>query len=111
MQLIARMVVLVPPAGCALVKYFGVLAPAARTRPRIVPAVSPRKRKGKPAGAPRPSATSLYPWADLLKRTFLEDVTRCPCGGRLTLIAVVTSREGIDRMVTHFGVKTATRPP
>ena len=53
MQLIARVVALVPPAGCALVKYFGVLAPAARTRPRIVPAVSRKEAQGKARWHPK----------------------------------------------------------
>lgn len=31
------------------------------------------------------------PWADLLRRVFADDVLRCPCGGRRSVIAVVTA--------------------
>jgi hypothetical protein len=30
------------------------------------------------------------PWADLLRRVFADDVLQCPCGGRRSVIAVVT---------------------
>lgn len=35
------------------------------------------------------------PWADLLRRVF-DDVLQCPCGGRRSMIAVVTD-PGIAR--------------
>lgn len=30
------------------------------------------------------------PWADLLRRVFADDVLQCACGGRRSVIAVVT---------------------
>ena len=30
------------------------------------------------------------PWAGLLRRVFADDVLHCPCGGRRSVIAVVT---------------------
>jgi hypothetical protein len=52
---------------------------------------SPSGTTSPPAPVRLPAKRSRkMPWLT----SFLEDVTRCPCGGRLTLIAVVTSREG-----------------
>jgi len=45
--------------------------------------------------APRPRAGRV-PWADLLRRVFADDVLQCPCGGRRSVIAVVTD-PGIAR--------------
>jgi hypothetical protein len=39
------------------------------------------------SGSPR---SSRLPWADLLRRVFADDVLQCPCGGRRSVIAVVT---------------------
>jgi hypothetical protein len=39
--------------------------------------------------APRPRAGRL-PWADLLRRVFADDVLQCACGGRRSIVAVVT---------------------
>jgi hypothetical protein len=33
----------------------------------------------------------MSPWADLLRRVFADDVLRCPCGGRRSVLAVVAN--------------------
>lgn len=33
----------------------------------------------------------VMPWADLLRRVFADDVLQCKCGGRRSIIAVVTN--------------------
>lgn len=51
-------------------------------------------------------ATSTYvDWASLLQRTFEVDVLRCAkCGGRLRVLAVVTDRQAIRRVLGHLGL-------
>ena len=51
-------------------------------------------------------ATSTYVgWASLLQRTFEVDVLRCAkCGGRLRVLAVVTDRQAIRRVLGRLGV-------
>jgi hypothetical protein len=38
---------------------------------------------------PDASRARRVPWADLLRRVFADDILRCPCGGRRSVIAVV----------------------
>jgi len=48
-----------------------------------------------------------FPWADLLRRAFAVDVLDCPeCGGRLRLLATITQRAVIERILAHFGLPT-----
>ncbi len=73
-----------------LVRYFGVFAPNARVRPRVVPAPAPLAPLAEAASCPvtpeplrpRPPRRCI-PWAERLKRTFQMDVLTCKrCGGR-----------------------------
>jgi hypothetical protein len=46
-----------------------------------------------------------YAWADLLRRVFAFDVLDCPqCGGRLRLLATITQREVVERILSHLGL-------
>jgi hypothetical protein len=83
-----RLAALVPPPRANLVRYFGVFAPKARVRPRVVPALPPAPPAEAPSCpvAPEPVRTPRprrpIPWAELLRRTFQTDVLTCPlCGG------------------------------
>ena len=48
-------------------------------------------------------------WADLIRRVYLEDVLRCPCGGRRRVLAMVFDPKSIERVLTHMGLPYA--PP
>jgi hypothetical protein len=49
-------------------------------------------------------------WATLLRRTFRVDVLECPkCNGRMRVIAVITEREVVRRILAHLALPT--RPP
>jgi len=58
-----RMAALVPPPRANLVRYFGVFAPNARGRPRVVPASLPRRcpRQLPAPWHPPPSASASHP--------------------------------------------------
>ncbi len=50
-------------------------------------------------------------WATLLRRSFHVDVLQCPrCHGRLRVIAVITEREPVRRILTHLGLPTGAPP-
>ncbi len=50
-------------------------------------------------------------WATLLRRSFHVDVLECPkCHGRLRVIAVITEREPVRRILSHLGVATQAPP-
>jgi hypothetical protein len=57
------------------------------------------------------SATPRVDWATLLRRSFAVDVLACPrCHGRLRVLAVITEREPVGRILAHLGMP-ADAPP
>jgi hypothetical protein len=121
LSLLCRLAALIPAPRFHTVRYSGVLAPASKWRPLIVPKPLPDARgdaasPGAPdsCGPPPPcdTAGSRYrPWAELLKRTFGIDVETCPrCGGRMRLLALITEPPNIARFLRHLGEATETPP-
>lgn len=50
-------------------------------------------------------------WASLLRRSFSVDVLECPkCHGRLRVMAVITEREPVTRILAHVGMPTGPPP-
>ena len=43
-------------------------------------------------------------WAELVMRVWLEDVLRCPCGGRRRVLAMVFNPDSIERILRHLGL-------
>jgi hypothetical protein len=57
------------------------------------------------------AVTPRLDWASLLRRTFDVDVLECPrCHGRLRVLAVITEREPVRRILEHLG-EPSTAPP
>jgi hypothetical protein len=122
-ELIERLVALVPRPRAHLVRYSGVLAPSFAARAQIVPKsgdTGPAEpaRPAAPAGAEAPKGPGRFPWASRIWRVFLEDVLACAgCSGRMTIVAAVTSRAGVSRILDHMRLPTAiatfhaARPP
>jgi hypothetical protein len=106
--LLARLAALVPPPRANLVVYHGVLASAASVRRHIVPRgepkSDPREDPGPWSSSGAPARSRNYTWAELLKRVFLLDVLRCPCGGPRRLIAVITTPEVIFSILRCLGL-------
>jgi hypothetical protein len=123
-ELIERLVAIVPRPRAHLTRYFGVLAPAFAARSGIVPAeagavaAAPAARTPPPAEAGKRRWPSRVPWASLIWRVFLNDVLECGrCGGRMEIIAAVTSTEAVTRIQEHLGLPStppgfhSARPP
>jgi hypothetical protein len=103
-DLVVRLIAMLPPPYSNQTRYHGVLAPAAKDRDLIVPEARQRpcRRATKPMRGPGPDAR--LPWAELLRRTFRIDVLRCArCGGRRTVIGMVTERAVARRILDHLG--------
>ena len=48
------------------------------------------------------------PWAELMRRTLGINVLQCPvCQATMLLLAVITRREVIDRILTHVKVHSS----
>jgi len=108
-SLLCRLAASVPPPRFHTVRYAGVLAPASPWRPRVVPlkqAPAPSDEAGQ-----QKRASSYWPWAELLARTFAVDVLACPqCQGRMRLLALVKEPTSIGRYLTAIG-EPAEVPP
>jgi len=103
-ELLDRVVPLIPRPYTHLVRFHGVLAPHANHRPHIVPASAVAANEDDEQGDGR-SPGGWIPWADLLKRVFLEDVTTCPaCGGRMSIVAVIMNREAARKILEKHGL-------
>jgi hypothetical protein len=57
------------------------------------------------------AATPRLDWARLLRRTFDIDILECPrCHGRLRVLAVISEREPVHRILAHLGLPTEPPP-
>jgi len=125
LELMEKLAALVPPPKVNLIRYHGLLAPAAAFRPQITPESKPEaptvhagcraKRQAsiedalrmnkKPKCRPR-----NYPWAELLRRIFSVDVLVCDrCGGRMRILAAINPPDAIRKILVCLGLPS--RPP
>ncbi len=57
------------------------------------------------------AASPRIDWASLLRRTLHVDVLQCPkCHGRLRVLAVITERDPVTRILSHLGLPTRAPP-
>jgi|SRR5579872_3549942 len=57
------------------------------------------------------ATSSRVDWAALLRRSFSVDVLQFPkCHGRLRVIAVITEREPVTRILAHVAMPTEAPP-
>ena len=96
-----------------LVRYSGVFGPASklRTKLRALVPSDPTQEAGAHCAEPRPPASSAsrarrLPWADLLQRVFADDVLQCPCGGRRSIVAIVTDTALARALLAGLGLAT-----
>ena len=128
LSLCARLAALVPPPWQNQIRYSGVLAPASKLRPRILPKPPPEPEADDagcdhtqaplPPGAagarkvPKGKGCRYWPWRLLKARTFGEPTTACPeCGGELRFRALVQDPHSILRILTHLGLPTDVPRP
>jgi len=72
------------------------------------PAATASSLAAAPAGVKAPTR---IPWAELFERVFRFDVLRCErCGGRMTVLAFLTERASVKKVLEHLGLPT-TGPP
>ena len=126
LDLVARLVALIPPPRFHMLRYHGVLAAHAKARAEVVPgratstpcepvqlglgfgAATASEPTSEPL--PTPERASRHPWAWLLARVFAVDVTVCPrCAGPMRLVTIATTREEIAKALDHAGL--GPRPP
>ncbi len=83
MELVEKVVALIPPPRANLLRYHGVFAPNFKDRKRIVPGSPSESAEGRQE---RPNRS----WSDLLKRSFSIDIMACAsCGGKMRFVSHV----------------------
>jgi hypothetical protein len=129
-ELIEKLIPLIPRPRCHLVRYHGILGPAAKDRAKVVPTPpappAPDTASADAAGTgesreidiTKLARVSRLPWAVLLKRVFITDALTCPkCHGRMKILAAITKPEAIRKILVHLGIpseapcRAAARPP
>lgn len=136
LEFIEKLVPLVPKPRVHLTRYSGVLGPAAKWRPAVVPLTTtppPLPRLQIQLGAIAASASSNpettvgngaqeittaepairharnYTWAELMRRVSEFDVLACECGGRLRILSAIHPPETTRRFLDCLGLPS--RPP
>jgi hypothetical protein len=126
---------LIPRPRCHIVRYHGILGPAAKDRAKIGPTPpappAPDAASAEAAGIDKAgegefrdidlgklARVSRLPWALLLKRVFLTDALKCPkCKGHMKILAAITKPEAIRKILDHLGIpseaprRSSARPP
>jgi hypothetical protein len=104
----------IPAPRFHTVRYAGVLAPASRLRPLIVPRPPPQERTDEssapPSSKPPTHRAGWRPWAELMKRCWAIDVETCVrCGSRMKLRKLILQPESIRRLLRFLA--EPTEPP
>src|SRR5207247_2189175 len=104
---ISKLAALVPAPRTHLVRFHGVVAPAAKWRPLIVPSPNadsaclcpqpppstepaPDLMESEACESVSPSRRKNYSWSQLLRRVFSIDVLECErCRGRVRILAAI----------------------
>ena len=85
--------------------------PAPQPEPAAPAACAGSTEPRPPATTPPARARSRVPWAEVLSRVFKVDVLQCEnCGGRMTVLAFLTERAVVKKILEHLGLP-ATGPP
>jgi hypothetical protein len=96
---IKRIISLIPKPRTNMVRYHGLFAPRHSKRNEITSLAKPKKVK-KDTKIKKVYQT---PWAELLKRVFLEEVDNCnSCGNKLKYVASITSPIACRKILDHL---------
>jgi hypothetical protein len=123
-ELLKKLIPLVPPTYANLTRFHGVFAPTSRLRAKVVPppplvlsssSATPVTAQATPKLASRPTAKarSSYrlDWAALLKRVFAVDVMVCArCEGPMQVIACIEEPAVVARILQHLDLSAVPLP-
>jgi hypothetical protein len=97
----------VHPRGLATIS---ITPPPARDVVLLAPNIISVRHWDRLLGGLLYATSARVDWASLLRRSLAVDVLECPkCRGRLQVVAVITEREPVRRILAHLGMPTV--PP
>jgi len=130
-DLLAKLAALVPAPRVHLVRFHGILGPAAAWRPLIIPTAAAASTESAAAKgnsivlpesvdaataecAEQKSAVQRcrnYSWAQLMKRVFAIDVLQCDrCGGVMRIIATIHPPDTTRKILDCLGLPSRAPP-
>jgi hypothetical protein len=112
MELIEKLVALIPQPRMHMVRFHGLLAPNSKLRSKIIP--KPKaKSEGDHGDVDNPNQSQRkINWAKLLKRTFNIDVLQCPlCFGNCKIISAIQDKKAITKILSHLNLPTEAPQP
>jgi len=138
LEMLEKLAALVPAPKAHLVRYSGLLAPAAKWRSRIVPesaiespaltdtASAPEAAASRPDSAAASVETTHglaslqsaphehgrnYTWAEMMKRVFEIEVLECPrCLGRMRIVAAIHPPDATRKILACLGLPSRAPP-
>ena len=125
-ELLEKLVPLIPPTYANLTRFHGVFAPTSRLRDKVVPRPASTSDGAEPPASPQVSPTSPPPsspkstsvpstyrldWAALLKRVFGVDILKCSrCLGPMRMIACIEEPDVAKKILEHLGLRAEPLP-
>jgi hypothetical protein len=109
LEFLARVTAHIPDKHQVLTRYYGWYANRVRGRRRAetdtgIPVIAPRERV--------PLREAQRRWAELLRRVYEVDPLTCPaCSGPMRIVAFITQRAVIDRILAHLATRATRASP
>jgi hypothetical protein len=132
LELLEKLAALVPAPKAHLIRYSGVLAPAAKWRASVVPATAAESASAIVSvteSCTRESSAALsvetrfgaaasaashgrnYTWAELMKRVWALDVLEGPrCRGRMRILAAIHPPDASQKILASLGLPSRGPP-
>src|SRR5437867_1237932 len=111
-ELVEKLAALVPPPRFHLVRYFGILASAAKQRASVLPSSPPAEPCGhrNTAEEQNPGPRN-YTWAQLMARVFALEVLECPrCRSRMRILAAIEDPVVARKILDSLGLPSRAPP-
>jgi hypothetical protein len=112
MELIEKLVALIPQPRMHMVRFHGLLAPNSRLRSKIIPKPKEQNESNHDGAADPQQRQRKMSWAKLLKRTFNIDVLTCAlCSGNCKIISAIQDKKAITKILCHLDLPTEPPQP
>ena len=104
LELVERLVALIPPPRRNIIRYHGVFSPRSKLRRLIVPAPVELQNSNGTKEPVSMGCAHRTGWAKLMARVFDIDVLACPkCGNEMQQIAFITQASVIRAILNSVG--------
>lgn len=112
MELIEKLVALIPQPRMHMVRFHGLLAPNSRLRSKVIPKPKEQYQSALGGAGDPHQRQRRMSWAKLLKRTFNIDVLNCPlCSGNCKIISAIQDKKTTTKILSHLDLPSEPPQP